>query len=254
MSYAEELSARYGWPLRIHSRRYDAYLVGVQPLIDTKPAAIYRFPGGDSVAFDTEIKGRDADKFHRLEAILDKEPRAFRDRCDLFRAQPADWYIELALHAMKVISDRHGPEHYDHCQHDIDGWAAHYVTKAVFEEQDVFDPYADREFIAEARTLLPWYISRYVDESSRPSAEATYKVKISKFLIPVDGYEYNVQILTAVDGKNYYYAGNGKFCKSRAEADEYAGQKAAELNAEIIEEGGAEHEEVHGGGDLDHDG
>lgn len=32
MSYREELSARYGWPLKIHSRGHDAYLVDLQPL------------------------------------------------------------------------------------------------------------------------------------------------------------------------------------------------------------------------------
>ena len=32
MSYREELSARYDWPLKIHSRGYDAHLVGLQPL------------------------------------------------------------------------------------------------------------------------------------------------------------------------------------------------------------------------------
>lgn len=56
MSYREELSARYGWPLKIHSRGYDAHLVDLQPLGGGEVAAIYRFPGGDSVVFDHEIK------------------------------------------------------------------------------------------------------------------------------------------------------------------------------------------------------
>ena len=45
MSYREELSARYGWPLEIHSRGYDAHLVDLQPLTGGEVAAIYRFPG-----------------------------------------------------------------------------------------------------------------------------------------------------------------------------------------------------------------
>ena len=46
MSYREELRARYGWPLKIHSRGHDAHLVDLQPLTGGEVAAIYRFPGG----------------------------------------------------------------------------------------------------------------------------------------------------------------------------------------------------------------
>lgn len=56
MSYAEDLSRKYGWPLKIHSRGYDAYLVDQQPLNGEPPAAIYRFPGDDSVVFESEIR------------------------------------------------------------------------------------------------------------------------------------------------------------------------------------------------------
>lgn len=55
MSYAEELSQRYGWPLKIHARGYDAYLVDIQPLTGGMVAPIYRFPGGDSVVDDCEL-------------------------------------------------------------------------------------------------------------------------------------------------------------------------------------------------------
>ena len=53
MSYVEELHQRYGWPLKIHARGYDAYLVDIQPLTDGQVAPIYRFPGGDSVVLDS---------------------------------------------------------------------------------------------------------------------------------------------------------------------------------------------------------
>lgn len=56
MSCREELSTQYGWPLKIHSRGYDAYLVDLQPLTGGEVAAVYRFPGGDSVVFDDEIR------------------------------------------------------------------------------------------------------------------------------------------------------------------------------------------------------
>ena len=45
----EQLHKRYGWPLKIHSRGYDAYLIDIQPLADGEVEPIYRFPGGDSL-------------------------------------------------------------------------------------------------------------------------------------------------------------------------------------------------------------
>lgn len=163
-SYADRLrriADKHHWPLRIHSRGYDATLVDVQPLIDGV-APIYRWPGGDSVAGQGDIK-RPAFEFYRLRAILEKDPRAFSDRPDIFRAQPVDWYKELALFAMEKISSLLGPDQFTSCRTDLAGWAAHYVTKAVFEEQDLFDPYSDREFVREAGKLLPWYINRYTE-------------------------------------------------------------------------------------------
>ena len=55
MSYRDELARRYGWPLKIHARGYDAYLVGAQPLLEGGPAPIYRFPGGDSRVDECEM-------------------------------------------------------------------------------------------------------------------------------------------------------------------------------------------------------
>lgn len=56
MSCIEELSQRYGWPLKIHARGCDAYLVGAQPLNESDPEPIYRFPGGDSLVSDSELR------------------------------------------------------------------------------------------------------------------------------------------------------------------------------------------------------
>ena len=46
---SEQLHKKYGWPLKIHSRGYDAYLTGIQSLTDGEMEPIYRFPGGDNL-------------------------------------------------------------------------------------------------------------------------------------------------------------------------------------------------------------
>lgn len=151
------------WPQVIHSRGYDAHLCGVQPLTGGMEEPIYRFPGGPSLVDDSELK-KPAEEFRRLMSIVWADPRALDDRSHIFLRQPADWYKEIALHAMKSISNNFGPEQFSHCRTDTAGWAAHHVTKAVFEEQDLFNPYEDQEFLEEAKKLLPWYINRYVEE------------------------------------------------------------------------------------------
>lgn len=159
-SSIEQIGKKYGWPLIIHSRGYDAYLVDVQPLIgDVAP--IYRWPGGDGVADQMELKCR-AENFHRLAAQLRDDPCAFRDHSDDFKAYPF-WYKELALYAMECVSQKYGPDHFAKRLDDKAGWMAHHITKAVFEEQDKFDPYSDPGFIQEAARLLPWYIKRYTE-------------------------------------------------------------------------------------------
>ena len=55
-SYAERLSKCYGWPMKIHARGYDAYLADIQPLLEGQACPIYRWPGGDGVADDQELK------------------------------------------------------------------------------------------------------------------------------------------------------------------------------------------------------
>ena len=62
MSHIEELSQRYGWPLKIHARGSDAYLVGAQPLNEGDPEPIYRFPGGDSLVSDSELRAAQMSK------------------------------------------------------------------------------------------------------------------------------------------------------------------------------------------------
>lgn len=45
------------------------------------------------------------------------------------------------------------------------------------------------------------------------------KYNIEKLAFPVDGkYNFNAQVLTSVDGENYYYCGIGKFVETVQDA------------------------------------
>ena len=55
------------------------------------------------------------------------------------------------------------------------------------------------------------------------------KVIIIKKHFPVDCYQYDVQLLTSIDGgKNYYHAGFGKFARTLEEAQQIKRQLEAE--------------------------
>lgn len=48
---------------------------------------------------------------------------------------------------------------------------------------------------------------------------------IKKLHFPIEGYRYNAQIITSVDGgQNFYYCGNGKYFRTEAEAEAYKAQ------------------------------
>lgn len=47
-------------------------------------------------------------------------------------------------------------------------------------------------------------------------------VLIKRFYYPVNGYKYNAEIFTSLDGgKTFWYTGNGKFFRTRKEAVAY---------------------------------
>lgn len=49
-----------------------------------------------------------------------------------------------------------------------------------------------------------------------------YKLVIRKLAFPVDGYRYNAQIWTSIDGgKTFWYAGIGKYTDSVESAENY---------------------------------
>ena len=48
-----------------------------------------------------------------------------------------------------------------------------------------------------------------------------FRYTVEKFDHPSQGILYNVKKWACVDGENYYYCGNGKYCKSEEEARKY---------------------------------
>ena len=56
MTYGEILNKTYGWPVKIHTRGYDAYLVDAQPISLGVKLPVYRFPGGESLVDECEWK------------------------------------------------------------------------------------------------------------------------------------------------------------------------------------------------------
>lgn len=53
-AYIDRLRTMY--PYHIFARGYDAYLVGIQPLLEGQQVPIYRFPGGDSLVDKSELE------------------------------------------------------------------------------------------------------------------------------------------------------------------------------------------------------
>ena len=99
-------------------------------------------------------------KIEKLRAMLANNPRDFDDKCERFSECTAEEYMELALFSLKTLCKG---KTFNKCRTDDCGWAAHHITKAIFEEQSIFDPYADKDFITEAESVCPWYIRRYLD-------------------------------------------------------------------------------------------
>ena len=60
-------------------------------------------------------------------------------------------------------------------------------------------------------------------------ARVLHRYITERLHFPVDGYMYNVQRWSSVDGgKNFYYCGYGKYCKTEEEAREYINKSIEE--------------------------
>ena len=142
-----------------HTDGDDAYLIGSQSN-QAGLVPVYLFPDCQCALSSETLYP--AEEYYRLREILRNDPSAFDDQCDLFRSYPLDWYKELALYAMRCVARTHGSPMAESV-HDQSGQTAHDISKAIFEEQDLFDPYTDAAFLAAAERILPWYIRRYVN-------------------------------------------------------------------------------------------
>ena len=154
-----QLQAEHNWPRAVHTDGDDAYLIGSQSS-QAGLVPVYLFPDCQCALSSETLYP--AEEYYRLREILRNDPSAFDDQCDLFRSYPLDWYKELALYAMRCVARTHGSPMAESV-HDQNGQTAHHISKAIFEEQDLFDPYTDAAFLAAAERILPWYIRRYVN-------------------------------------------------------------------------------------------
>lgn len=61
------------------------------------------------------------------------------------------------------------------------------------------------------------------------------KVIINNLHLPVDGFSYDVKLLTSIDGgQTFYYAGFGRFARTKEDAARIAARIAAENDAEVM--------------------
>ena len=97
----------------------------------------------------------------KLKQLLIENPRNLDDKCDCFLKCTHNEYKELALFSLSELCTKHG--NFEKCRTDNAGWAAHHITKAIFEEQDIFDSYEDEDFIQQAIAICPYYIKRYLN-------------------------------------------------------------------------------------------
>ena len=69
-------------------------------------------------------------------------------------------------------------------------------------------------------------VDRIRTETKESKMDMIKRYKVSKLAFPISDYKYNVQVLMSVDGgRNFYYCGIGRYCKSKEEALIYVSQR-----------------------------
>lgn len=95
-------------------------------------------------------------------ALTRERPRLFYSVPAAYEARPVETFKACALAALEGLAAAAG--HTFTCkQYGNPGWDAHHITQRIFEEQTIFDPYADETFVAAAVSHCCYYTLRYTD-------------------------------------------------------------------------------------------
>lgn len=98
-----------------------------------------------------------------------ERPRLFFSVPEAYESRSVDVYKACALAALEGLSESAGC-HFPKKHYGDPGWDAHHVTKRIFEEQTIFDPYADKTFCDEALRLCQYYTLRYTQPDALEKA------------------------------------------------------------------------------------
>lgn len=93
-------------------------------------------------------------------ALTRERPRLFWAVPAAYESRPEEVYKACALAALEGLALDAG-HNFPKKSCGNAGWDAHHITKRIFEEQSVFDPYADKPFCAAATRFCQYYVLRY---------------------------------------------------------------------------------------------
>lgn len=101
--------------------------------------------------------------YFELQDAVSWHPELLHTRPDLFDELSSDEYKGLAGFALAVMKTRTGIKWPAEEIPGPDGEALEQLTRAIYEEQDIFDPYVDYRFHCCAVACGGCYVTRYTD-------------------------------------------------------------------------------------------
>ncbi len=115
--------------------------------------------------------------FHRIKTatptelltLVENKPRLIYSASRPLEVRTADEYKACCVAALRSLSRKAGHNFPQKGTGD-NHWDAHHITKRIFEEQNIFDPYADQAFLDEITPLCTYYVLRYVAPEENPKA------------------------------------------------------------------------------------
>ncbi len=96
------------------------------------------------------------------------------DHAVQFMKVTPDEYKRLCIATLEGIRDKFGIITQKGAYAVAGIGAAHHVTKKIFEEQGIFNPHDDQEFINTILPLCPYYVARYLDVFTLDQFAVTY--------------------------------------------------------------------------------